>query len=84
MITRAELERYRRMTDHHRRSPEAKAFRRKLEAAIKTLPRDLQRIVVFRYCLRLSWTTVAMKIPCGERTVFRLDKKACKALEERE
>ena len=82
MITRLELQRYRRMTDHHRRSPEAKAFRRKLEAALAALPPDLQRLIVLRYCLRLSWRSVAMKMNYSEPQIFRLDKKACKALEE--
>ena len=82
MITRPELQQYRRMTDHHRRAPEARAFRRKLEAALAGLPRELQQLIVLRYCLRLSWRAVAMKMSYSDRQIYRLDKKARKALEE--
>lgn len=82
MITRAQLEAYRRLTDHHRRSPAAKAFRRELEAALAALPRDLKRLIVLRYCLRFSWRSVAMKMNYSEPHIFRLHKKSCKVLEE--
>ena len=84
MITRLELQQYRRMTDHHRRAPEARAFRRKLEAALAGLPRELQRLVVLRYCLRLSWRAVATKMNYSERQIYRMGKRALNALEKQE
>lgn len=84
MITRIELQRYRRLTDHHRRSPEARAFRRRLEEAIAVLPPIERRLVFLRYCCRLSWVAVAMRIHYSERQTRRLDRKICKELEESE
>ncbi len=84
MITRVELQQYRRTTDHHRRSPENKAFRRRLEEALKGMPSELRRLIVFRYCLRLSWVAVALRMHYSERQVYRLDRIACKELEKAE
>lgn len=80
MITRVELQQYRRLTDHHRRSPEAKAFRRKLEEALAALPPTHRRLVFLRYCCRLSWVAVGMKIHYSERQARRLDREICKLL----
>lgn len=80
MITRVELQQYRRMTDHHRRSPEAKAFRRKLDNALAALPEEYRKLVVLRYCCRLSWVAVGMKIHYSERQARRLDREICKLL----
>lgn len=82
MITRIELKHYRRLTDHHRRAPEAKAFRRELEEALAALPPEQRRLVFLRYCCRLSWVAVGMRMHYSERQVRRLDRKVCKALEE--
>ena len=82
MITRVELQQYRRMTDHHRRSPEAKAFRRKLEEALAELPEEYRRLVVLRYCCRLPWEAVAIRMHYSRPQIFRLDKKICKMLAE--
>jgi len=82
MITRIELQQYRRMTDHHRRSPEARAFRRRLDAALEALPPTHRKLIVLRYCCRLSWVAVAMRMNYSRPQVFRIDKKACKLLAE--
>jgi len=82
MITRVELNQYRRMSDHHRRSPEAKAFRMRLEEALAALPPSWRKVVFLRYCLRLSWVSVALRSNYSRRQVFRIDKKACKMLAE--
>ena len=82
MITRAELQQYRRLTDHHRRAPEARAFRRELEAALECMPPEYRRLVFLRYCCRLSWVSVAMRMYYSERQCRRLDRKICKILEE--
>lgn len=82
MITRVELQQYRRMTDHHRRSPEAKAFRRKLEEALAALPEEYRKLVVLRYCCRLGWEAVAMRMHYSRRQIFRIDEKICKLLAE--
>lgn len=82
MITRVELQQYRRLTDHHRRAPEARAFRRRLEEALAELPPIERRLVFLRYCCRLSWVSVGMRIHYSERQARRLDRKICKYLEE--
>jgi hypothetical protein len=82
MITRLELLQYRRLTDHHRRAPEAKAFRRRLEAAMEQMAPVERRLVFLRYCCRLSWVSVGMRIHYSERQARRLDRKICKMLEE--
>lgn len=82
MISRTELQRYRRMTDHHRRSPEARAFRRKLEEHLTRIQPVLRRLIVLRYCLRYSWLAVCTEMHYSERQIFRLDEQACKELEE--
>lgn len=82
MITRIELQQYRRMTDHHRRAPEAKAFRRRLESALERMPYEYRRLVFLRYCCRLSWVSVGMRMYYSERQCRRLDKIVCKILEE--
>lgn len=82
MITRLELLSYRRLTDHHRRAPEAKAFRRRLEAAMEQMTPVERRLVFLRYCCRLSWVSVGMRIHYSERQARRLDRKICKYLEE--
>lgn len=82
MITRLELLQYRRLTDHHRRAPEARAFRRRLEAALSDLTPVERRLVFLRYCCRLSWLSVSMRIHYSERQARRLDRKICKKLEE--
>ena len=82
MITRIELLQYRRTTDHHRRSPDNKAFRRRLEAAMAELAPIERRLVFLRYCCRLSWVAVGMRIHYSERQCRRLDRKICKQLEE--
>lgn len=82
MITRLELQQYRRLTDHHRRAPEARAFRRRLEAALLDLTPVERRLVFLRYCCRLSWVSVGMRIHYSERQARRLDRKICKYLEE--
>ena len=82
MITRVELQQYRRLTDHHRRAPEAKAFRRELEAALEHMPPEYRRLVFLRYCCRLSWVSVGMRMYYSERQCRRLDRKICKILEE--
>jgi len=82
MITRIELQQYRRMTDHHRRSPEAKAFRRRLEAAMDEMPPEYRQIVLLRYCCRLSWRAVGMRMHYSESHVrCYLNKKVIKMLE---
>ena len=83
MITRLQLQQYRRTTDHHRRSPENQRFRRELEAALAALSPIERRLIVLRYCRRLSWVAVSMRLHYCERQVRRLDKTACKKLEER-
>lgn len=82
MITRIELQQYRRMTGHHRRAPEARAFRRRLDEALEDLPEEYRRMVVLRYCCRLSWEAVAMRMHYSRPQIFRIDKKVCKLLEE--
>lgn len=82
MITRIELHQYRRMTDHHRRSPEARAFRRRLDAALAELPAEQQKLMVLRYCLRLSWIAVSMRMHCSEATCRRMDRRIRKMWEE--
>jgi len=82
MITRIELQQYRRLTDHHRRAPEARAFRRRLEDALRTLPPIERRLVFLRYCCRLSWVAVGMRIHYSERQCRRRDREICKKLEE--
>ena len=82
MITRTALQRYRRMTDHHRRSPEARAFRRKLEEHLTRIQQVLRRLIVLRYCLRYSWLAVCTEMHYAEAQVYRLHNKALKALEE--
>lgn len=81
MITRIELQHYRRLTDHHRRAPEARAFRCRLEDALAELPPIERRLVFLRYCCRLSWVSVGMRIHYSERQARRLDRKICKKLE---
>ena len=81
MITRIELQHYRRLTDHHRRAPEARAFRRRLEEALVELPPIERRLVFLRYCCRLSWVSVGLRIHYSERQCRRLDKMICKKLE---
>lgn len=83
MITRIELQQYRRLTDHHRRSPEARAFRRRLDAALDELPPVWARIIFLRYCCRLSWVAVGMRTNYSRAQVLRIDKKACKQLAEK-
>jgi len=82
MITSTELKQYRRLTDHHRRSPEARAFRRRLEEDLTKIQPVLRRVIVLRYCLRWSWIAVCTEMHYGEAQVYRLHKKALKALEE--
>ena len=82
MITRTELLQYRRTTDHHRRSPDNRAFRRRLEAAMEQMTPVERRLVFLRYCCRLSWVSVGMRIHYSERQARRLDRKICKYLEE--
>lgn len=82
MITRLELLQYRRLTDHHRRAPEAKAFRRRLEAAMEQMTPVERRLVFLRYCCRLSWVSVGLRIHYSERQARRLDRKICRELEE--
>lgn len=80
-MTRIQLQQYRRLTDHHRRTPEAKAFRRELEAVMEQLPPIERRLLFLRYCCRLSWVAVGMRIHYSERQCRRLDKEICKKLE---
>lgn len=82
MITRIELQQYRRTDDRHRRTPENKAFRRRLEAAMAELAPIERRLVFLRYCCRLSWVAVGMRIHYSERQARRLDRAICKKLEE--
>lgn len=82
MISRIELLQYRRANDRHRRSPENKAFRRRLEEAMAELAPIERRLVFLRYCCRLSWVAVGMRIHYSERQCRRLDRKICKRLEE--
>ena len=82
MISRLELQQYRRTDDRHRRSPENKAFRRRLDAAMEQLPPIERRLVFLRYCCRLSWVAVGLRIHYSERQCRRLDRKICKRLEE--
>lgn len=82
MITRIELQQYRRMTDHHRRSPEARAFRRRLEEALAALPPTWRQVVFLHYCLRLGWVAVSMRMHYSRRQVIRINNKACKLLAE--
>lgn len=82
MITRLELQQYRRMTDHHRRSPDVRAFRRRLEEDLLRIQPALRRVIVLRYCLRYSWLAVCAEMHYGEAQVYRLHNKALKALEE--
>ena len=84
MITRVELQQYRRTTDHHRRSPENREFRRRLEAEMETLSPVERRLIFLRYCCRLGWVAVGMRIHYSERQCRRLDRKICKQLEETE
>lgn len=81
MISRIELQQYRRLTDHHRRTPEARAFRRRLEAVMEKLPPIERRLLFLRYCCRLSWVAVGMRIHYSERQCRRLDRKICKDIE---
>ena len=76
MITRTDLKRYRRMTDHHRRAPWAKAFQAELAAALNGLPPQLRRLVILRYIRRKSWVSVGMCMSYSERHCMRLDKQA--------
>ena len=80
-MTRIQLQQYRRLTDHHRRTPEARAFRRELEAVMEQLPPIERRLLFLRYCCRLSWVAVGMRIHYSERQCRRLDKEICKKLE---
>ena len=82
MITRIELQEYRRTTDHHRRSPEAQAFRRRLEEALAALPPTERQVIFMHYCLRLGWVAVALRLNYSESQVKRIHKKACKLLAE--
>lgn len=82
MITRVELQQYRRTNDRHRRSPENRSFRRRLEAALELMPPEYRRLVFLRYCCRLSWVSVGMRMYYSERQCRRLDRKICKLLEE--
>ena len=82
MITRLELQQYRRTDDRHRRSPEHRAFRRRLDAAMAELQPIERRLVFLRYCCRLSWVSVGMRIHYSERQCRRLDRNICKQLEE--
>ena len=84
MISRIELKQYRRLTDHHRRTPEARAFRRRLEEDLTKIPPVRRRVIVLRYCLRWSWIAVCTEMHYGEAQVYRLHQKALKALEELE
>lgn len=61
-MTRIQLQQYRRLTDHHRRTPEAKAFRRELEAVMEQLPPIERRLLFLRYCCRLSWVAVPGRV----------------------
>lgn len=80
MITRTDLKRYRRMTDHHRRAPWAKAFQAELAAALNGLPPQLRRLVILRYIRRKSWVSVEMQMNYSRAQVFRLNRKACAML----
>lgn len=80
MITRTDLKRYRRMTDHHRRAPWAKAFQAELAAALNGLPPQLRRLVILRYIRRKSWVAVGMSMNYHESHCRRLDKQACAML----
>lgn len=84
MISRIELQHYRRLTDHHRRSPEARAFRRRLEAAMAELPPNMRRAVLLHVCLRMSWIAVGMRMHYCDRQCKRFYRQACKILEEAE
>lgn len=82
MITRIELQQYRRMTDHHRRSPEARAFRRRLEAAMADMPLEYRLLIVYRYFYRMSWVAVGMRMHYSESHVrYYLMRKVMKELE---
>ena len=82
MITRLELQQYRRTNDRHRRTPENREFRRRLDAVMEELPPIERRLLFLRYCCRLSWVAVGMRIHYSERQARRLDRKICKELEE--
>lgn len=84
MITRLELQQYRRTDDRHRRSPESRAFRRRLDAAMEQLPPVERRLVFLRYCCRLSWVSVGMRIHYSERQCKRIDRKIRMLLEQNE
>lgn len=84
MITRLELQHYRRLSDHHRRSPEARAFRRRLEAEMAKLPYIERRLLFLRYCCRLSWVAVSMRLHYSEAHIYRINKRLLKKLEEAE
>jgi RNA polymerase sigma factor (sigma-70 family) len=82
MITRLELQQYRRANDRHRRSPENKAFRRRLDAAMAELQPVERHVVFLRYCCRLSWVAVGMRIHYSEAQTRRIDRKVRRKLEE--
>lgn len=82
MISRLELQQYRRTDDRHRRSPENKVFRRRLDAAMEQLPPIERRLVFLRYCCRLSWVAVGMRIHYCREHCIRIDRRVRKKLEE--
>ena len=51
-----------------------------LSARILELPADEQRVLILRYERNWSWTKIALRMYCDERTARRLEEHAVDAL----